>query len=59
MKNGLETLTNFIREMLATFDEVKVVSVIGNHGRIGRYGTFHPEDNADRILYETTRLMFF
>ena len=58
MKNGLETLTNFIREMLATFDEVKVVSVIGNHGRIGRYGTFHPEDNADRILYETTRLMF-
>ena len=58
MKNGLESLTNFIREMLATFEEVKVVSVIGNHGRIGRYGTFHPEDNADRILYETTKLMF-
>ena len=57
MHNGLETLSNFIREMLALFPEVHVTSVIGNHGRIGRYGSFHPEDNMDRMLYETTKLV--
>jgi hypothetical protein len=56
-KNGLEILGDFIRKMLANFDEVHVTAVIGNHGRIGRYGQHHPETNMDRMLYTMVETM--
>jgi len=56
-KNGATMLANFLRVMLANFDEVHFVGVIGNHGRLGRFGQHHHEDNGDRFLYETVRLI--
>ena len=56
-KNGLEILGNFLRTMLANFDEVHVTAVIGNHGRVGRRGQFHPETNMDRMLYTMCETM--
>lgn len=56
-KNGLEILGDFLRHMLANFDEVHVTAVIGNHGRLGRRGQFHPETNMDRMLYTMTKTM--
>lgn len=55
--DGPRILGNFIRKMLANFDKVVVVGVIGNHGSIG--GPFrkdyHPETNADAMVYDVTR----
>lgn len=51
--DGPRILANFLRRMLATFDEVHVTAVIGNHGAIG--GPFrremNPESNADAMLH--------
>lgn len=57
MLTGPEILGTFIREMLAYFDEVEVFDVIGNHGALGGPGRkhYHPESNADAMLYEATR----
>lgn len=57
VKNGPEILGGFLRKMLAGFESVHVVAVIGNHGRIGRKGQAHPETNTDRMVYEITRQM--
>lgn len=57
MLDGPEILANALRHLLANFDEVVVYEVVGNHGRVGRRGDFHPETNADAILYQATRLM--
>jgi hypothetical protein len=48
---------DFLRYLLANFDEVEVHAVDGNHGRIGRKGMFGPEDNADKMVYRVTELM--
>jgi len=58
MMVGPTVLGGFIRTMLATFDVVNVVGVIGNHGALGGRSRreMHPESNADAVLYETTRL---
>lgn len=48
---GAEMLAGLVRDMAAVFEKVKVVGVIGNHGRLGRRGTFHPESNGDAIMY--------
>jgi hypothetical protein len=56
-KNGATMLADFLRHMLANFDEVHFAGVIGNHGRLGRFGQHHHEDNGDRFLYETVRLI--
>jgi len=56
-KNGPEILSDFLRKMLANFDEVHVVAVIGNHGRIGKKGKSHPETNTDRMVYQITSMM--
>jgi hypothetical protein len=37
---------------------VHVVGVVGNHGRIGRPGQYHPQTNADRMLYLVAREWF-
>lgn len=54
-ETGPTILINFLRKMLAHFETVHVVAVIGNHGRIGRKGDFNPQTNADRMLYRNTQ----
>lgn len=48
---------DFLRYLLANFEEVEVYAVQGNHGRIGRKGVFGPEDNADKMVYRVTELL--
>lgn len=55
VENGPTILAGFLRKMLAHFESVHVVAVIGNHGRIGRKGDFNPQTNADRMLYRITQ----
>ena len=51
--------TNLINNLLGMgFEEVEVTAEPGNHGRIGRKGQFPAKDNADRMVYEITRLHF-
>lgn len=49
--HGGEILANLVRKLATNFERVRVVGVIGNHGRLGRRGTFHPESNADAMMY--------
>jgi len=56
MFGAAEALARLVREMLAHFEKVKVVGVIGNHGRLGRKGTFRPESNADAMMYRISRM---
>lgn len=53
--DGPRILATFLRTMLANFETVHVTAVIGNHGRIGKRGDWHPETNADRMLYRITQ----
>lgn len=48
-----------VRSLLATFQKVHVVGVIGNHGAIGGKDRrdMHPETNADSMMYETSRMV--
>lgn len=57
--SGRRTLAHFVRRMLAHFERVRVVGVIGNHGALGGRSRreYHPESNADGMMYETTRLV--
>lgn len=57
MLDGPEILATALTRLLAYFDEVVVEEVTGNHGRIGRRGEFHPETNADAMMYHATRLL--
>lgn len=50
-------IVEFLRILLAHFDTVRVESVDGNHGRIGRKGQFGPEDNADKMIMRLVELM--
>jgi hypothetical protein len=50
-------LVDFVRTLLTHFDTVTVFAVDGNHGRIGRRGTFGPEDNADKMVYRVMELL--
>jgi hypothetical protein len=58
MVDGPQILGGFIRKMLANFEKVRVVGVIGNHGSLGGRARkdYHPESNADAMLYEVVRL---
>lgn len=58
--DGPRILGSFLRSMLALFDKVRVVGVIGNHGSMGGRARkeYHPETNADAMVYEITRMMF-
>ena len=55
--DGPRILSNFLRRMLSSFERVHVVGVIGNHGSLGGHSRrdYHPESNADAMLYEVTR----
>lgn len=57
--DGPEIIRDFLLQMLKEFEEVKVVGVIGNHGRLSsRLKSINPETNMDRLLYKITELMF-
>lgn len=53
-------LADFITTMLANFDKVHVVGVIGNHGSLGTRARreFNPNTNWDRVVYDSTRDLF-
>lgn len=57
MLDGPEILCTALTRLSAYFDEVVVEEVAGNHGRIGRRGEYHPETNADSMLYHVARTM--
>lgn len=50
-------ISEFVRRLLTHFDTVTAYAVDGNHGRIGRRGTFGPEDNVDRMVYRVVELL--
>jgi predicted phosphodiesterase len=56
--DGPRILVNFLRKLLSEFEFVEVTAVIGNHGRLGRHGDHHPEDNADRMVYRIVQNLF-
>ena len=60
VQRAAELVEGFVRTMLATFDEVRVVGVIGNHGSMGGRGRrdYNPETNFDRLAYSIVRTMF-
>jgi hypothetical protein len=53
--DGPRILSNYLRSLLADFDEVHVAAVVGNHGRLGKHGEYDPETNGDRMLYRITQ----
>ena len=57
MVNGPQILAKLIRKVLSSVDKVTVRGVIGNHGRIGKKGQYHPETNTDRMAYFVTRTL--
>jgi hypothetical protein len=52
-----EMLAGLTRSLASHFEKVHIAGVIGNHGRIGRYGTSRPESNVDAIAYRTAAMM--
>jgi hypothetical protein len=57
--DGPRILGDFLRRMSALFEKVHVVGVIGNHGALGGRARkdYHPESNADTMMYEATRMV--
>lgn len=56
--DGPRILIEFCRNLLDHFERVRVISVIGNHGRLGRRGDYHPESNSDLMLYRVCKTVF-
>lgn len=58
--DGPRILGDFIRKMLANFERITVVVVYGNHGSFGgrQRKEYHPETNADLMLYRIVSYMF-
>ncbi len=58
--NGPKILGDFLNKMLAHFETVHVVGVIGNHGTLtgGRKNTYNNETNMDRLLYKIMEWIF-
>jgi hypothetical protein len=56
--DGPRILIEFLRNLLTHFERVKVISVIGNHGRVGKRGDYHPETNSDLMLYRICQMVF-
>ena len=56
--DGPRILGGLLRDLLVDFEKVHVEAVIGNHGAIGGRARkeYHPETNADSMLYEATKL---
>ena len=58
LSDGPRILGGLLRSLAGSFETVKVVGVIGNHGSLGGRARrdYHPESNADAMMYEVTRL---
>ena len=58
LSDGPRILGGLLRHLAASFESVRVVGVIGNHGSLGGRARrdYHPESNADAMMYEVTRL---
>lgn len=56
--NGMSILRDQVYTLLHHFDTVHVAGAVGNHGRLGRPGQYHPDSNMDRMLYLVTKLWF-
>lgn len=55
--NGPKILGGAIRRLSSEFERVRVVGVVGNHGFGGKSRKdYHPETNADAMLYQVTKL---
>lgn len=59
LTDGPKILGSFVRRMASEFESVRVVGVVGNHGSLGGRARkeYHPESNADAMLYEVTRMV--
>lgn len=59
-KDGPRILGNFIRTMLTCVDKIRVVGVIGNHGRLKGLtrNAYDNESNMDRMLYKILEHIF-
>jgi hypothetical protein len=57
--DGPRILGNLLIDLSTQFDTVYVSTVIGNHGSLGGRARrdYHPESNADAMLYEVTRML--
>lgn len=58
--DGPSILGRFLMRALAFFERVRVVCVHGNHGSLGGRSRkeYHPESNADLMLYRIVQYMF-
>lgn len=58
LADGPRILGGYLRRLAGAFERVHVVGVIGNHGSLGGRARrdYHPESNADAMMYEATRL---
>lgn len=56
---GAETLANIVRTVASAVPRVVVKGAIGNHGALGGpvRRSYHPESNADAMLYNVARMM--
>jgi hypothetical protein len=56
----IDMLANALRRLLASFERVHFVGVIGNHGHIGgkNHRNYHPNTNFDRMVYKMTEMLF-
>ena len=45
-------LADAVNTLTASFKHVEMHCVVGNHGRMGRYGDAHPRSNLEALLYE-------
>lgn len=53
--DGAGMVARLDRALLEDFDWLHSEEVDGNHGRLGRPGQYHPESNADLLLYAMLR----
>lgn len=56
---GPQMTVRFLRTLLKDFDSIHFVGVPGNHGMVGGRSRhdMHPETNADRMFYNTVRMI--
>lgn len=46
-----ERMTLMLKSFLEKYEQVNVWKVVGNHGRVGRAGEHHPQDNVEAFLW--------
>jgi hypothetical protein len=53
-----QAMARVVRLLAAEFRQVRVVCVVGNHGRVGPLSLAqHPKTNWDRVAYEVTQML--